>query len=297
MTTYNELVEEVLINLEGFTLRQDRTTYLTSGIDSDDLSLALASGENIGKGVVEIDDELIHLDSVDRTDKSAVISPFGRGYRGTTAASHSANAKVTFSPSFPKISIKRAINDTIKSVFPKVYGVANTTFSYSPAVTTYSIPAAAETVLAISWSDIGPSGEWFPIRRWRHDPTANTTDYVSGNTVSIYEPIVPGRTIQVTYGKEPTALSSGSDVFTTVTGLPESCRDVIVYGAAYRMVSFIDPGRLTFTSPEADQNDTTRQFGSGTNTARYLLALHQQRLQEESEKQTGRYPVRVHYTI
>jgi hypothetical protein len=72
---------------------------------------------------------------------------------------------------------------------------------------------------------------------------------------------------------------------------------VIVYGAAYRMVSFIDPGRLTFTSPEADQNDTTRQFGSGTNTARYLLALYQQRLQEESQKLNGKYPVRVHYTI
>ena len=153
------MIEEVLINLEGFTLRQDRTTYLTAGIDSDDLNLALASGDNIGKGIVEIDDELIHIDSVDRSDRSAVISPFGRGYRGTTAASHSANAKVTFSPSFPRISVKRAINDTIKSVFPKLYGIANTTFSYSPAVTTYSLPAEAETVLALSWSDIGPSGE------------------------------------------------------------------------------------------------------------------------------------------
>ena len=270
MTTFNSMIEEVLINLEGFTLRQDRTTYLTAGIDSDDLNLALASGDNIGKGIVEIDDELIHIDSVDRSDRSAVISPFGRGYRGTTAASHSANAKVTFSPSFPKISVKRAINDTIKAVFPKIYGVATTTFSYSPAVTTYALPAAADTVLAVSWSDIGPSGEWFPIRRWRHDPMANTTDYANGNTISIYEPIVPGRTIQVTYGKEPTVLSSGSDVFTSVTGLPESARDVIVYGASYRMVSFIDTGRLNFTSPEADQNDQTRQFGSGTNTARYL---------------------------
>lgn len=297
MTTYNQLVEEVLINLEGFTLRQDRTTYLTSGIDSDDLSLALASGENIGKGVVEIDDELIHLDSVDRTDKSAVISPFGRGYRGTTAASHSANTKVTFSPSFPKVSIKRAINDTIKAVYPNIYGVASTTFTANSAQTTYSLPAAAETVLAVSWDSVGPSGEWIPIRRWRQDPTANSTEYANGNTLSIYDGIVPGRTVQVVYTKEPTELSSGSDVFTTVTGLPASCRDVIVYGAAYRMVSFIDPGRLTFTSPEADQNDTTRQFGSGTNTARYLLALYQQRLQEESQKLNGKYPVRVHYTI
>ena len=297
MTTFNELVEEVLINLEGFTLRQDRTTYLTAGINSTDLSISLANGENIGKGVIEVDEELIHLDSVDRTDRSAVISPFGRGYRGTTAASHDTNAKVTFAPSFPKLSVKRAINDTIKAVYPNIYGVDRTTFTFNSAQTTYSIPAAAESVLSITWQVVGPTGEWLPIRSWRHDPNANTGEYATGNTVSIYEGLTPGRTVQVVYSKEPTELSSGTDVFTTVTGLPASTRDVIVYGAAYRMVSFIDPGRLNFVAPEADQNDSTRQFGSGTNTARYLLALYQQRLQEEAAKQIAKQPVRVHYTI
>jgi len=291
------MVEEVLINLEGFTLRQDRTTYLTTAIDSDDLTLSLASGDNIGKGIVEVDEELIHIDSVDRSDRSAVISPFGRGYRGTTAASHALNAKVTFSPSFPRLSVKRAINDTIRAVYPNIFGVTSTTFTYNAAQTTYSLPANAETVLAVSWDSIGPSGEWIPIRRWRQDPTAASSEYATTNSISIYDALVPGRTVQVIYTKEPSALSSASDVFTTVTGLPESTRDVIIYGAAYRMVSFLDPGRLTFTSPEADQNDTTRQFGAGTNTARYLLALYQQRLQEESQKLNGKYPVRVHYTV
>ena len=297
MTTYNEMVEEVLINLEGFTLRQDRTTYLTAAIDNNDLSIALASGDNIGKGLLEIDDELIHIDSVDRSDRSAVISPFGRGYRGTTAAAHSINTKVTFAPSFPKISVKRAINDTIRAVYPNVYGVASTTFTYNPSITTYSLPVDAETVLAVSWDTIGPSNEWLPIRHWRHDPTANVGEYATGNAISIYEAIVPGRTINVVYTKTPSILTNANDVFTTVTGLEETSRDLIIYGAAYRMVSFIDPGRLSFTSPEADQNDTTRQFGSGTNTARYLLALYQQRLQEETNRLNGRYPVRVHYTI
>jgi hypothetical protein len=297
VTTYNDMVEEVLINLEGFTLRQDRTTYLTAGIDDNDLSIALASGDNIGKGVLEIDEELIHIDSVDRSDRSAVISPFGRGYRGTTAAAHSADAKVTFAPSFPKISVKRAINDTIRAIYPSVYGVASTTFSFNPSVTTYSLPAEAETVLAVSYDTIGPSNEWLPIRRWRHDPTSNIGEYATGNAISIYEAIVPGRTVNVVYAKTPTPLSNAGDVFTTVTGLEERSRDLIVYGAAYRMASFLDPGRLNFTSPEADQNDQTRPFGSGTNTARYLLALYQQRLQEETNRLHGKYPVRVHYTI
>jgi len=297
MTTFNQMIEEVLINLEGFTLRQDRTTYLTAAITNSDLSIALASGDNIGKGIVEIDDELIHIDSVDRSDRSAVISPFGRGYRGSTAAAHTINTKVTFAPSLPRLSVKRAINDTLLAVYPTIFGVASTTFTYNSSITTYALPAEAETVLSISWDSIGPSGEWIPIRRWRQDPTAATADYATTNTVSIYDNIVPGRTVQVIYSKQPTAFSTTADVFTTVTGLTESARDVIVYGAAYRMVSFIDPGRLSFTSPEADANDVTRQFGSGTNTARYLLALYQQRLQEESTRINGKYPVRVHYTI
>ena len=238
------MIEEVLINLEGFTLRQDRTTYLTSGIDNNDLTLALASGDNIGKGIIEIEDELLHIDSVDRSDRSAVVSPFGRGYRGTTAAAHALNTKVTFSPSFPRLSVKRAINDTIRAVYPNIFGVASTTFTYNAAQTTYSLPAGAETVLAVSWDTVGPSGEWVPVRRWRQDPTAATAEYATNNTISIYDAPIPGRTIQVIYTKEPTVLSSGSDVFNTVTGLPESSRDVIVYGASYRMVSFIDPGRL-----------------------------------------------------
>ncbi len=45
--------------------------------------------------------------------------------------------------------------------------------------------------------------------------------------------IVPGRTINVVYTKTPTALSNANDVFTTVTGLEETSRDLIIYGAAY----------------------------------------------------------------
>jgi hypothetical protein len=276
-------------------MRQDRTTYLTAAIDNNDLSMALASGDNIGKGIIEIDDELIHIDSVDRSDRSAVISPFGRGYRGTTAAAHSLNTKVTFAPSFPRISVKRAINDTLRAIYPNVYGVATYTFTFNASQNTYQLPVAAETNIAVSWDSIGPSGEWIPIRRWRHDPMAATADFANGNSITLNEGIIAGRTVQVVYAKTPTPLSADADVFTTVTGLEETSRDLVVYGAAYRMASFLDPGRLTFTSPEADANDQTRPFGSGTSTARYLYSLYQQRLQEETNRLNGKYPVRVHY--
>jgi hypothetical protein len=295
-STLANLVDEVLLNLNGYTMRQDRTTHLTDNLTSSGLSLSLGSVTNIGKGVVEIDDELIWIDTYDRVSSTATAAPYGRGYQGSTAASHTINTKVSISPTFPKISIKKAINDTIKATFPQLYGVARTTFNLTATQSTYAVPADVQTVLAVSWDTPGPTGEWMPVRDWRSDPQANTTAYPTGQTISIYDRITPGRTVQVVYTKEPSVLTNNSDVFETVTGLPSSCKDVIVYGASYRLASFIDPGRLTFTSAEADQADTKLQFGSGANAARFMLALYQQRLNEEAGKLRDQYPVRIHYT-
>ena len=295
-STFANIVDEVLLNLNGYTMRQDRTTHLTSTLTSSGLSLALGSVTNIGKGTVEIDDELIWVDTYDRVSNTATAAPYGRGYQGTTAASHTADTKVTISPTFPKISVKRAINDTIKSVFPQLFGVAKTTFSLTATQSTYSLPSDIDDVLGVSWDTPGPTGEWMPVKQWRHDKMANSTTYATGQTISVYDRITPGRTVQVTYGKEPSVLVNNEDVFETVTGLPSSAKDVIVYGASYRLASFIDPGRLTFTSAEADQADSKIAFGSGSNTARFMLALYQQRLAEEAGKLRGQYPVRIHYT-
>ena len=297
-TTYASMVDEALLNLSGYTLRQDRTTHLTQAITDSELTLHLGSVTNIGKGVVEIDDELVWIDSYDRTSNTATVAPYGRGYNGTTAAAHSLNARVTVAPTFPKATVKRAINETIDAVFPQLFAVGVHTFSYSQVKTTYSLPADVETVLYVSWKVTGPSGEWLPLRGWRHDPLANSTDFTTGNSISVYDRIEAGRTVQVYYTKKPTTLaaSAGSAVFETVTGLPSSCKDVILYGASYRLSAFIDPGRLNYSSAEADNADTKIQYGSGASTARFMLGLFTQRLNEESAKLKDVYPTRIHYT-
>lgn len=295
-STLANIVDEVILNLNGYTMRQDRTTHLTANIDSDDLTLALGSVTNIGKGTIEIDDELLWLDSYDRVSSTAIVAPYGRGYNGTTPASHTLNTKVTISPTFPRLSIKKAINDTVNAVFPSIFGVATTSFSLVATQSTYGVPADVEDVLGISWDTPGPTGEWLPIRKWRLDPAANTGTYATGQTISIYDGITPGRTVQVTYSKKPGTMSANNDVFETVTGLPSSCKDVIVYGASYRLAAFIDPGRLNYMSAEADLADTRIQYGAGASTARFMLTLYNQRLAEESAKLRDAYPPKLHYT-
>jgi len=298
MATFGQMTDEVSRKLAGFTLRQDRQTHLTAAVNATATSITVASAANISTGVIQIDDELIYVDSYDRNSGVLSIPPYGRGYNGTSASSHAVGARVIVSPTFPSVDIKEAINNSIQAVFPDLYSTGTHTFSYSTAKSTYPLPDEVETVLGVSFQTTGPSKEWLPIRGWRVDPMANTTAFNSRNSISLYSGVEPGRTVQVFYTSEPTVMDSNDDDFEIVTGLPASCKDVIVLGASARLASFVDPGRLTFGSAESDQQSQIagRSYGAGTNTAKYLLALYDKRLAEESRKLTDRNPTRIHFT-
>jgi len=297
MATFNEMVDEVRSSLAGYTLKQDRITYLDNAITTTDLAVQVGSADNLAKGVVEIDDELIWVDNFTRSTNTLNAAPgFGRGFQGTTPAPHSQYAQVVLTPTFPRQRIKQAINDTINSVYPKLWSIYSYTFTFNASQTTYPLPDDAENVLFMSWQTTGSSLEWLPINRWRQDLMANQAAFNTQKTVSIYSNIQPGRTVQVWYSAMPNTMDSNSDDFTDVTGLPASCRDVITLGAAYRLLSYIDPGRINLTSAEADLADSKVPGAAGANSSRYIFALYQQRLQDESLKLSDKYPIRIHYS-
>jgi hypothetical protein len=304
MSTLQNMIDEVVINLAGYTYQQDRATHLTSAITGTTSSsasptiLSLGSTENLGKGVVEIDEELLWIDSFDRVANTATVSPYGRGYLGTTAATHTADTKVTISPTFPRYVIKKAINDTVRALGSSIFAVKQTTFTYNASITTYELENLnIRNILTMHWESIGPSKEWIRVKRFDFDalPEINTWGATS-QTVTIGDIITPGRTVKVVYATEPAALSTNSDVFTTTTGLPESVRDVVILGAAYRLLTYLDPARASQVSPQADETDSKRPFGSSGNATRQLFALYTQRLAEETKAQQQQYPARVHYS-
>lgn len=309
MTTLNEMIDEVLVNLSGYTYQQDRSTYLTAAVttltspSSSPTILSLGSTDSVGKGIIEVDEELMWVTSFDRIANTATIAPYGRGYLGTTAATHAVDTKVTISPIFPRYVVKRAINDTIRAMGTQLLIIGQTTFTYNPSVTTYELtdssgnPLNIENILTMSWQDIGPSQEWIPVRRWTWDPKADITTWGSDSqTVTIGDYITAGRTVKVNYVKQPNAMSSTSDVFTTTTGYSETARDVVTLGAAYRLLTYLDPARASQISPQADEIDAKRAFGSANSAARQIFALYQQRLKEEIQAFQGQYPTRVHYS-
>jgi hypothetical protein len=298
MATFGSMADEVVRKLSGFTLRQDRQTHLTSAVSTTATTVQVASVQNISTGIIQIDDELIYVSSYDKNTGTLTIPPYGRGYNGTSSASHQQGARVIISPTFPAVDVKDAINETILSVFPDLYTTGFHTFTYSPAKSTYPLPDEVETVLGVSYETIGPSKEWAPVRNWRVDPMANTGSFNSRNSISLYSGVETGRTVQVFYSSAPTVMTSNDDDFEIVTGLPASSKDVIVLGASARLSAFIDPGRLTYGSAESDQQSQVagRSYGAGTNASKYLLSLYGTRLAEESRKLADRNPIRIHFT-
>jgi hypothetical protein len=382
MATLTDMINEVSMNLSGYTLTQDRSTYLKTAItavassSASPTSLSLGSTDNVGKGIVEIDEELLWIDTYDRVGNTATVAPYGRAYLGTTLAAHAVDAKVTISPAFPRFTIKRAINDTINAIGSSIFAASTTTITSNAAVAAFRLPTTGDSlnirnVLAIAYQSIGASKEWIPIRTWRFDSNANSTAFTSGQTVSIYDVVPSGRTIQIVYSKDPVvftnsffivnnkALTSNVATLTTSdahgfavgdivgiegvdstfdgeftivaipstttftyaktasnvtsaavsptgkvgytfankTGLPESCKDLVILGATYRLLSNLDPARAAMVSPQADEVDNKRPYGSSQSLTKNIYALYSQRLAEEVRSQQDKYPIRVHYSL
>lgn len=297
MSTFAEITDGVLLSLSGFSNSQDQATYLTSSVTNSALSLAVADVSAISRGMVEIDDELIWIDTVSASGATATIPPYGRGYRSTTAASHNSGARVTSQPLFPRSFVKRAINETIQAVWPSLYGIGTTSFTYLNGTYTYEMPAGAESAVQVQWQQPGYTTEWKNVRRYSIDSNADTTVFPSGSSITVNDPIIAGRTVRVVYTKQPTPLVADSDSFTTVTGLPASCEDVIRLGAEYRMVPFLDVPHLTGASAEADFSSNMRPAGGASDLGRWLLQSYQLRLEQEASRLNQAYPVLVRYTF
>ena len=296
MSTFSQLTDQMLMQLYGYTTLQDQATYLTGALSATGLTVNVDDATAVSRGIVEIGDEIIWVDSLDSSAGTLTVPPYGRGFRGTTASAHSIGDRVVSSPMFPRQMVKDALNDAIKSVYPELFAVGSTTFTYQPAISTYSLPTGALDVLQVAWQTTGPSKEWMPVRRMRVDKHAATGSFATGVSVSIYDMIVPGRTIKVVYTKEPTALSNDSDEFSTVTGLPSSCEDLIKFGAAYRLTPFFDSAHLSGQSAEADYSGQPRNQNNAASLSRFLLQMYQVRLAEEQGGLQRIFPVRSYYT-
>ena len=295
MPSFSDLVDETLIALSGYTQRQDQSTYLTAVMTDTQLTMTVSDAAVLSKGLVEVGDELMWVESFDRSTNVATIAPYGRGFRSTQKAPHSIGDRVTISPSFPKDVIRKQINNAVTGVFPDLFGVFYTTFSFISSQNTYELPSEADEILQVMWQTTGPTQEWLPVRQYSINKNAYVGTFNTGKTISVYDGIVPGRTVHVVYSRQPQEMYLSSDDFEDVTYLPAYAKEPVVLGAAYRVAGYLDVSRLPGQTAEVDQVDQASPIGSGGTVTRALFQLYQQRLTVASKRQQEDFPIRVRY--
>lgn len=245
----------------------------------------------ISPGLIEVDEELMWCTEVDPDANLIYVSV--RGMYGSTAGTHLVGSLCRNNPKYPRHAIKQAINNTLRSTYPDLFGVASVELVANSGLVTYELPAEVEQVLDVTYEQRDASGYWVPVRRYALDMNANTSTYPNGKTITVFEPVISNRLIQVTYRKVPSPLSALTDLLTS-TGLSDSAKECLVYGACARLVGYVEPGRLSNDMAEARFIDTEPP-GSATNAARYFYQLYLQAKSEEARRLLDRYPARIHF--
>jgi hypothetical protein len=288
------LIEETASMLHGYTEHTEQATTLTAPISvtTGGITVQVSDASVLSRGYVEIDQELVFAESVNKSVNTFVVPAWGRAQQGSTAVTHSANAKATMSPRYPRARVKRALNECIAAVYPKLFAVkVDETQTADPSRYTYPLPADARGVLDISWQDSAVTTSWWPVSAWRIDPKAHTATYPSGLSVSILDGMEPGRPIKIVYEAAPASLVNESDDYATVTGLPESSSDVVCLAAASRLCIGTEVARQQPMSVEQSERTAIMPAGGTLNASKYLYGLYQQRLEEERDRLMDLYPV------
>lgn len=294
MSTLKQLMDQVEINLQGYVQDQAEQTFLMDPIDADDLTFTVDEPKLISRGIIQVDDELMWIKSVDNGATTVTVSPFGRGYLSTPATTHVAGARVMDNPLFPRSQVKIAINQVLENLYPDLYVLETTTFPFIAAQSTYELPEESRNVTMVTWDTIGPTKYWYPVQRWAFNPRADETAFPSGRSIDIWSPIVPGRTVKVDYMRRPTTMDDSTDEFTD-TGLETYVETTIVYGACYRMVGWLDAPRLQARAVETSQRSTYVETGAATDTAKYFYALYQQSLEAARLRFLKENPTGLHF--
>lgn len=288
MSTFYQMIEETLAEVSNYVRSQESLTFLTESVTEDQIQLSLDNVNEISKGTVEVGTELVYVNKIDRQNGVIHLLPNGRGWRGTERVPWDSGVTVRNNPTFPRSQIARALNETIAGI--DLYAIGETTFMFDGVTGAYPLPTDFIDVTGVSSENVGPSEIWSVLRNFRVDRNYLLDDGSAGSAIVLHPPLpMVGRDVRVQYARTPGMMTLPTKEFDEQTGLPRSAEDVIRLGATWRLVSTIDPGKVTANTPSADVMDTPIQAGQPTGVARYLYQIFNIRLAEERAKQQNQY--------
>lgn len=285
--TLGQLVGEIRNKLNGFGATEDIQTELAAGITSSDLTITVDDSTSASPGVIEIDFELIRVRSAS-TDGDLTIPTYGRGYKGTTAAAHTAGAEVTISPLTPKSTIALTINEVINELYPELYVVTSTETTVPSNGDPITLTDAIG-VISVFLEPTSAPGTWLRMDSWTYEPDADGSLYLGLGTY--------GQAVRVVYATKPATFDltgSTSQDWETVTGFPERIADLLALGVAAKLAPMVALNRNRVAGAEARAESSNHPADYSGYIAKLTYSEFKAKVQAEKDALVREHPIRTH---
>lgn len=241
--------------------------------------------------VIEVGAEQMYVWDATVASKTLTVE---RGFNGTTPSTHAANAILTVNPRFPRNQIVEAINaelDDLSSPVNGLYRVVSVTLDYNGTDDMVDFEGASD-VLSLQEVRWRYRADDYPrvsgVELVRDVPVA---DFPSGLALRFTTAVPLAGDVIVSYKTGFAQVASESDDLQLVSGLPQSCEDIIVLGAQVRLIAPRETKR-NFTE---SQGDTRRAEEvppqSVANSLANLQRMRRDRITAEAMKLTRQYPI------
>lgn len=287
--TVASLVDEALDTARGYTRNQDIVTSLAAPMTDTDLTLSVTDATSISKGILEIEDELVQVKTVDQSAGTVTLEPWGRGLSGSAAVAHLADVRVTMAPLYPRQRVRQALYGVLREIFPDVFAVKTALLDGNPSRPSWIMAADCWKILSVHSRNIYDPNLWTPVKRWRTSTTETQTE------LQALGGLVPGtQTVRVMYVRTPaTELDQTTDLSTW--GYDYQLRDLIVLGATIRLLQYAEANRVQVQTQEAHGRSEVTPAGSVSALVRMLYQMYQKRIDDERRQLQARYPMQPHF--
>ena len=246
----------------------------------------------VAGAIIEIGTELMYVFSVNATTNDATVQ---RGFRGTTAASHSAGDLVTINPKFPAQLVLNAVNDELADLSSPqngLYQMKTVEFTYNIAQDGYNLTGVTDDILAVyqvTYTDDGSEDTEPVLPAWSLRRDRNTASFASGYALVLHDDANSGQKVRVQYKTGFTALAATSTALSTV-GLHTEAYDLPTIGAALRLMS-TRPVRREFIDEQGSSRRADEvPAGAISASMRDLRALRENRINAEAARLDQQYP-------
>lgn len=301
MTTVADVINSCKNHLYG--THKEIMNVLDGAINNSVTSFTVKDtiAAQIGTGsIISIDDELIYVRST--VPGSLSIGPVIRGFRGTTAVSHSDAAVIEVEPRFPQVFLRQTIKEEILSWPADLFRTAYFDLSIASGTRGYNLSGASSGTddfryaLQLSMSpDTGNADttQWTTMTTgWEIDFDAPTSVFSSGRSIVFNRDF--DRSARLTVGQDfnLTDMTDTADLVST-SGLTQPMVDIVPYGVAWRLLATNEARRSFFEAQgeyvKADQVPPMFQI----QLAEHYQKLRDSRIRDEIMRLRHKYPIRM----